>query len=111
MWSPITYQARRCPTATGWIEHLAASDTVSDYQWNGREGMQAGTRVEYRIKTEVNSRPGFMGTTGNQTVCRKNAEEPVFEIGSEKEKSRLYRSRGLESFALVCRTTALKWGR
>ena len=55
MWSPITYQARRCPTATGWIEHLVASDTVSDYQmeWTLKR-MQAGTRVEYRIKTEVN---------------------------------------------------------
>lgn len=55
MWSPITYRARRCPTATGWIEHLVESDTVSNYQmeWTLKK-MQTGTRVEYRIKTEVN---------------------------------------------------------
>jgi hypothetical protein len=53
VWSPITYQARRCPTRTGWVETLFQSDTVSTYHMEWRlQNIPSGTRVHYRIKTE-----------------------------------------------------------
>jgi hypothetical protein len=55
MWTPITYQARRCPTDTGWIEDLVESNTFSIYQMEWTlQGLEEGTRVGYKIKTEVN---------------------------------------------------------
>lgn len=53
MWRPITYHAKRCPTKNGWIENLVKSDTVSNYYMEWKVfGLDNGTRVRYKIKTE-----------------------------------------------------------
>ena len=53
MWRPITYHAKRCPTKYGWIENLVKSDTVSNYYMEWKlDGLDNGTRVRYKIKTE-----------------------------------------------------------
>ena len=54
IFQPLTFQAKRCPTADGWEETLVESDDFEHYEalWSVRT-TDAGTEVIYRIATEL----------------------------------------------------------
>ena len=67
MWTPLTYTALRCPTATGYIETLHASEDFTEYrdEWKiiGQEG--GTTKVVHTLRTAVNlSVPQSMVNSG-----------------------------------------------
>lgn len=53
LFRPLTYTARRCPTADGWTQVLVRSDDFDDYwsQWTV-EPMGEQTRVTFQIRSD-----------------------------------------------------------
>lgn len=54
-WDPLTYTSQRCPTATGFKYKLVESDDITVYEaeWKLVPLTTGGTKVTYRIKTEI----------------------------------------------------------
>lgn len=54
-WDPLTYTSQRCPTATGFKYKLLQSDDITAYEaeWKLEPQTDGGTKVTYRIKTEI----------------------------------------------------------
>ena len=56
LFRPLELFARRCPTRTGYREELLKSSDFGAYtsEWIVREG-ESGTRIEYRLRTEIDA--------------------------------------------------------
>lgn len=56
--SSMTYIARRCPTADGWVETLISSDDFAENHssWRLRE-VEGGTEIDYRVRVRLNNIP------------------------------------------------------
>ncbi|MBM4390862.1 MAG: SRPBCC family protein [Deltaproteobacteria bacterium] len=54
-WDPLTYTSQRCPTAHGFKFKLLESDDITAYEaeWKLAPQPGGGTRVTYRVLTEV----------------------------------------------------------
>ena len=54
-WDPLTYTSQRCPTATGFTYKLLQSEDITAYEaeWKFDPQPNGGTKVTYRLKTEV----------------------------------------------------------
>jgi hypothetical protein len=72
LWTPLHYQALRCPTATGWSTKLLKSDDFSALttDWTVKQA-GTGTDVELRVRSEVGAIPNALVRKGTEQSVKK----------------------------------------